>query len=78
MVHEQQDFDPVEEAKRIIDEAEKMNVTLRLLGGLAIRLHCHGQHSSHIRAYHDTDFFGLRSQSPQIEMLFKKPLGSVF
>jgi len=72
MVHEQQDFDPVEEAKRIIDEAEKMNVTLRLLGGLAIRLHCHGQHSSHIRAYHDTDFFGLRGQSAQIEVLFKK------
>jgi len=72
MVHEQQDFDPVEEAKRIIDEAEKMNVTLRLLGGLAIRLHCHGQHSSHIRACHDTDFFGLRCQSAQIEVLFKK------
>jgi len=72
MVHEQQGFDPVEEAKRIIDEAEKMNVTLRLLGGLAIRLHCHGQHSSHIRAYHDTDFFGLRGQSAQIEVLFKK------
>ena len=71
-VQHQQDFDPAEEAKRIIDEAEKINVTLRLLGGLAIRIHCHVQHSSHIRAYHDTDFFGLRSQSPQIELLFKK------
>jgi len=72
MVQRQQGFDPVEEAKRIIDEAEKTNVTLRLLGGLAIRFHCHGQHSSHIRAYHDTDYFGLRSQSAQIELLFKK------
>ena len=71
-VQEQQGFDPTEEAKRVIDEAEKVNVTLRLLGGLAIRVHCHGQHSSHIRAYHDTDFFGLRIQSAQIELLFKK------
>ena len=71
-VQDQQSFDPAEEARKIIDEAEKMNVTLRLLGGLAIRVHCHGQHPSHIRAYHDTDFFGLRSQSTQIELLFKK------
>ena len=71
-VQEQQGFDPTEEAKRVIDEAEKVNVTLRLLGGLAVRVHCHGQHSSHIRAYHDTDFFGLGSQSAQIELLFKK------
>jgi len=63
MVQHQQSFDPVEEAKRIIDEAEKTNVTLRLLGGLAIRLHRHGQHPSHIRAYHNMDFFELRSQS---------------
>jgi len=72
MAQGQQGFDPAEEAKRIIDEAEKTNVTLRLLGGLAIRIHCHGEHSSHIRAYHDTDFFGLRSQSAQIDLLFKK------
>jgi hypothetical protein len=71
-VRQKQGFDPVEEAKRIIDEAEKTNVTLRLLGGLAIRVHCHGQHPSHIRAYHDTDFFGLRGQSTQIELLFRK------
>ena len=71
-VQDQQGFDPAEEAKRTIDEAEKTNVTLRLLGGLAIRVHCHGQHSSHIRAYHDTDFFGLGSQRTQIESLFKK------
>ena len=69
---DKQGFDPAEEAKKIIDEAEKINVTLRLLGGLAIRFHCHGQHSSHIRTYHDTDFFGLRSQRSQIESLFKK------
>jgi len=72
MVQHQQSFDPVEEAKRIVDEAEKTNVMLRLLGGLAIRVHCHGQHSSHVRAYHDTDFFGLRSQRTQIELLFKR------
>jgi len=72
MVQRQKSSDPAEEARRIIDEAEKINVMLRLLGGLAIRFHCHGQHSSHIRAYNDTDFFGLRSQSTQIELLFKK------
>jgi peroxiredoxin (alkyl hydroperoxide reductase subunit C) len=62
--------DPLEEAKRIIGEAEKGEVTLRLIGGLAIRLHCHGKHSGHLREYHDIDLFGLAEQRKEIELVF--------
>jgi peroxiredoxin (alkyl hydroperoxide reductase subunit C) len=64
--------DPLEEAKRIIGEAEKGGVTLRLIGGLAIRLHCHGKHSAHLREYHDIDLFGLAGQREEIELVFAR------
>jgi peroxiredoxin (alkyl hydroperoxide reductase subunit C) len=64
--------DPLEEAKRIIGEAEKGGVTLRLIGGLAIRVHCHGKHSAHLREYHDIDLFGLVEQREQIESVFAR------
>jgi len=64
--------DPLEEAKRIISEAEGERVTLRLLGGLAIRLHCHGKHSGHLRNYNDIDLFGFAEQREEIELFFAK------
>jgi len=64
--------DPLEEAKRIISESEKDGVTLRLIGGLAIRLHCHGTHSGHLREYHDIDLFGLAEQRKKIEFVFAR------
>jgi peroxiredoxin (alkyl hydroperoxide reductase subunit C) len=64
--------DPVEEAKRIIGAAEVNGVTLRTIGGLAIRLHCHGRHSGHLREYHDIDVFGLTRQHHEIMSLLEK------
>jgi alkyl hydroperoxide reductase subunit AhpC len=64
--------DPLEEAKRIIGIAEKKGVTLRLIGGLAIRFHCHGRHSAHLRDYHDIDIFGLRKEYKDIMALFSQ------
>jgi peroxiredoxin (alkyl hydroperoxide reductase subunit C) len=64
--------DTIEEAKRIIGEAEKDGVTIRLIGGLAIRLHCHGKHSAHLREYHDIDLFGLMEQREEIGSVFAK------
>jgi peroxiredoxin (alkyl hydroperoxide reductase subunit C) len=64
--------DPLEEAKWIIGEAEKEGVTLRLIGGLAIRLHCHGKHSAHLREQHDIDLFGLARQREEIEAVFAR------
>lgn len=56
------DTESLREAQEIVELAEKKGATLRLIGGLAIRFHCHGPHSSHLRSYHDVDMFGLTKQ----------------
>jgi hypothetical protein len=66
-------LDSLEEAERIVRSAEDDGVTLRLIGGLAIRFHCHGLHSAHLREYHDIDVFGLRKQRGGILAVFEKP-----
>jgi hypothetical protein len=65
-------IDPFEESKRIIEAAENQGVKLRLIGGLAVRFHCHGPHSMHLRAYQDIDLFGLSTQYKEILLLFQK------
>jgi peroxiredoxin (alkyl hydroperoxide reductase subunit C) len=72
LVDEVKRVDPAEEVKTIIGAAEKAGVTLRAIGGLAIRLHCHGRHSAHMRDYHDIDVFGLMSQHHEIVSVFEK------
>jgi len=62
----------IEEAKRIIHLAEKNGVILRLIGGLAARLHCHGPHSEHLRSYHDIDIFGLSNEYKRIIYVFQE------
>jgi hypothetical protein len=51
-----------EKAMRILQRAESRKVALRLVGGMAIRLHCHGTHSSHLREYGDIDVCGLKKE----------------
>jgi hypothetical protein len=65
-------LDSLEEAERIVRSAEDDGVTLRLIGGLAIRFHCHGLHSAHLREYHDIDVFGLGKQRGGILSVFEK------
>ena len=62
----------IEEARRILGVAEEDKVTLRLIGGLAIRFHCHGQHASHLREYHDIDVLGLANESEAIASAFRR------
>jgi len=64
--------DSAEEAMRIVRAAEGEGAMLRLIGGFAIRFHCHGPHSIHLRAYHDIDLFGLRKESKKIFSVFDK------
>jgi hypothetical protein len=64
--------DSAEEAERIVRIAGDCGVTLRLIGGLAIRFHCHGPHSAHLREYHDIDLFGLGKQLRAIFTIFRK------
>lgn len=59
-----------EDATRIIREAENSGVTLRLMGGIGIRFHCHGTHSAHLRKYHDIDVFGLGREREHIVTVF--------
>lgn len=61
-----------EEARRILNAAHEDGVTLRLIGGLAIRFHCHGPHVSHLREYHDIDVLGLGKESEAIVKTFRR------
>lgn len=46
-----------DELERLISEAEKQDILLRVIGGLAIKLHCeHAGHRSLEREYPDIDF----------------------
>jgi hypothetical protein len=60
------------EAERIVRSAEQGGVTLRLMGGLAVRFHCHGPHSAHLREHSDIDLFGLSEQRNGILAIFRQ------
>ena len=63
--------DIVKEAQRIVDEAERRGITLRLFGGMAIRFRCpSATHRGLQRKYADIDFMGLSKQSKEIKRLF--------
>jgi len=63
--------DAVEEAQRIVKEADSRKVTMRLLGGIAFRLTCPSAlHQALRRNYVDIDFMGLRKQKGDISKLF--------
>jgi hypothetical protein len=61
--------DMVEEAVRIVEYGNRQGITLRLLGGLAIRLHCSIQNFCE-REYSDIDLVGLGEESHAIVDLF--------
>ena len=62
--------DMPEEARRIIDHARRHGVQLRLMGGLAVRMHCTSL-SFCERPYSDIDLMGLSAQSEKIHMIFE-------
>ena len=62
--------DALDEARRIITAAAERGLTVRLLGGIAIRLHSpHATHRSLTRAYPDLDFATPDKRSYLIESL---------
>jgi hypothetical protein len=61
-----------EEAERIVRSATQCGVALRLMGGLAVRFHCHGRHSAHLRDHSDIDVFGLSEQRDGISTIFRQ------
>ena len=63
--------DPVQEAERLVAEANKRGITLRLLGGIAFRLRCPSTLKESLkRNYLDIDFIGTRKQRKEIQNLF--------
>lgn len=64
--------DPVNEALRLIEEAKKRDLTIRLMGGLAIWCHCESARKEPFkRIYRDIDFVGLKSQFDAINQFMK-------
>lgn len=59
-----------EEAKRIVDHARSKDVQLRLMGGLAVRMHCTSLEFCE-RPYSDIDLIGLSSQASGIDDVFR-------
>lgn len=61
-----------EEARRVIDAARERGVHLRVIGGLAVKLHCpSATHRELSRTYGDLDCVGYRSQREDISRLLE-------
>jgi hypothetical protein len=59
------------EALRVVQSAQQQGITLRLLGGLAVRLHSpSANHRSLARPYPDIDYATPQKQAAKIEKLF--------
>ncbi len=62
-----------DEALRVVQTAQQQGITLRLLGGLAVRLHSESaNHRSLARPYPDIDFATPQKRASQIEKLFSE------
>jgi hypothetical protein len=63
--------DVLQEAERILSQAEGRSIALRILGGVAVFLHSpSATHRALQRKYRDLDFVGLSSESHSIQALF--------
>ena len=61
----------VEEARRVVEEAERAGVGLRLLGGVAVRLRAGERlHPAFLREYADLDFIAPRGSSAEVQRFF--------
>src|SRR5918993_5142695 len=62
----------VEEAVRIAEEAERRDMALRLLGGVAIKVRAHdGLESAFEREYADLDWITPKGKSSQVQRFFE-------
>lgn len=69
--------DPIKEARRLLENAKKRHLTIRLMGGLAIWYHCKTARKEPFkRDYRDIDLVGLKSQFADLNQ-FMKDMGYV-
>jgi hypothetical protein len=65
--------DPLEEAKRVLGEAEQNKIVLKLIGGVAVCVTCpSARRPTLARRYVDIDLVGLSKQSSSIRHFFDK------
>jgi hypothetical protein len=61
-----------DEARRTIDAASERGIYLRVIGGLAIKMHCpSANHPTLAREYADIDYVGYHDQGRDIRRLFE-------
>jgi len=64
------DYNPLEEAKRIVEKADQAEIVLRVLGGLAVKYYCPSSSDRALnREYADMDLIGRNDK--KIKPLFK-------
>jgi len=65
--------DPLDEAKRVLDEARTRGVVVRLIGGVAVYLRCpSARRPTLARSYVDIDLVGLSKQTRVLRKLFEE------
>jgi len=61
-----------EEVRRVVDAAGERGLHLRVIGGVAVKLHCpSAEHRSMARTYGDVDFMGYRSERTEVQRLIE-------
>jgi hypothetical protein len=61
-----------EEVVRVVDAARERGIHLRVIGGVAVKLHCpSAAHRSMSRTYGDVDFIGYRSERTDVARLME-------
>ena len=61
-----------EEVRRVVDAARDRGLHLRVIGGVAVKLHCpSAAHRSMARTYGDVDFIGYRTQRTEVARLME-------
>jgi hypothetical protein len=61
-----------EEVQRVVDAGRERGIHLRVIGGIAVKLHCpSAEHRSMTRQYGDIDFVGYRSQRTEVSRLME-------
>lgn len=63
-------YDPFAEAERILSAAKKQNLLIRLMGGVAIGIHCPSIQDKG-RSYRDLDFVAASGNGRHLETLFE-------
>lgn len=61
-----------EEVRRVVDAGRDRGLHLRVIGGVAVKLHCpSAAHRSMARTYGDVDFIGYRTQRTEVARLME-------